>query len=194
MALLWKPSFYTLPVRCKKCSSAQIFKTSSAFLEYRRFEARRAVVFCSLSAYQKAKNCQERRLQVGHFTPSIPDAKYRLRKRGYVQKGNFRYLWVKKSWHFYLSLSLLPSFFFFLIQCFWSWEFIWPHFRGKRFGELETYGIRRKEVQVGSGGFSSPFSAQRLTYFFVFLSGLLDLIVRAFYFIFSFILLFCHSK
>ena len=110
------------------------------------------------------------------------------------QKGNFRYLWVKKSWNFYLSLSLLPSFFFFLIQCFWSWEFIWPHFRGKRFGELETYGIRRKEVQVGSGGFSSPFSAQRLTYFFVFLSGLLDLIVRAFYFIFSFILLFCHPK
>ena len=183
-----------MPVRYKKYSSAQIFKTSSAFLEYRRFEARRAVVFCSLSAYKKAKNCQERRLQVGHFAPSIPDAKYRLRKHECVQKGNFRYLWVKKSWHFYLSLSLLPSFFFFVIQCFWSWEFIWPHFRGKRFGELESYGIRRKEVQVVSGGISSPFSAHRLTCFFVFLSGLLDLIVWAFYFIFSFILLFCHPK
>ena len=151
----------------------------------------------SSAHYQPTKKQKTARNVVyrsGTLRLSIPNAKYRLRKHGCVQKGNFRYLWVKKSWNFYLSLSLLPSFFFFLIQCFWSWEFIWPHFRGKRFGELETYGIRREEVQVSSGGFSSPFSAQRLTYFFVFLSGLLDLIVRAFYFIFSFILLFCHPK
>ena len=45
---------YTLPVRYKKYSSAQIFKTSSAFLEYRRSEARRASV-CSLSAYKEPK-------------------------------------------------------------------------------------------------------------------------------------------
>ena len=101
--------------------------------------------------------------------------------------------WVEKSWHFHLSLSLLPSFFFFLVQCFWSWEFTKLYFRGKRFGELETYGIRRKEVQVVSGGFSSPFSAQ-LYIFFVFLSGLLDLIVMAFYVIFIFLLLHCHTK
>ena len=38
----------------------------------------------------KSQNCQKLRLQVEHFTPSIPDAKYRLRKHGYVQKGKFR--------------------------------------------------------------------------------------------------------
>ena len=44
---------------------------------------------------------------------------------------------------------------------------------------------------MGSGGFSSPFSAQRYI-FFVFLSGLLGLIVLEFYFIF--ISLFCHTE
>ena len=101
--------------------------------------------------------------------------------------------WVKESWHFYLSPSLLPSFFFILVQCFWSWEFTGPHSHGKRFGELKTYGIRRKEVQVVSGGFSSPFSAQ-LYIFFVFLSGLLDVIVLAFYLILILVLLLCHIE
>ena len=44
-----------------------------------------------------------------------------------------------------------------------------PHFGRKCSGELKTYSIKRKKVQVGSGGFSSPFSAQRYL-FFVFLS------------------------
>ena len=74
----------------------------------------------------------------------------------------------------------LPLRFLYSCSVFWSWKFTRPHFRGKRFGELKTYEIRRKEVQVVSGGFSSPFSAQRYI-FFVFLSCLLDLIVLAFY-------------
>jgi len=141
----------------------------------------------STAHYQprKSQNCQERRLQVKHFTPSIPHAKYRLRKQGCVQKGNFRYLWVKKSWHFYLSLSLLPSFFFILVQ-FFGLLFLFGFISvGNVLGNSRLTGLE-EELQVGSGVFSSPFSAQ-LYIFFVFLSGLLDSIVRAFYFIFSFI-------
>ena len=136
----------------------------------------------------KSENCQEGRLQVEHFTPSIPDAIYRFRK--HERKGKFRYYGLKSRGIF---IFRFPSFFFFLVQCFWSWEFTRPHFRGKPFGELKTYGFRRKEVQVVSGGFSSPFSAQ-LYIFFVFLSDLLDLIVLAFYFILILILLFCHIE
>ena len=182
-----------MPVRYKKYSqysSVQIFKTSLAFLEYRRFEARRAVVCCSLSAYK------ERKLPGRSSTGRALYAFYSRCKISVSKAGKERKISifrVKKSWHFYLSVSLLPSFFLIFVQCFWSWEFTRPHFRGKRFGELKTYGIRRKEVQVVSGGFSSPFSAQ-LYIFFVFLSGLLDLIVLAFYFILILILLFRHIK
>ena len=180
-----------MPIRYKKYSSAQIFKTSSAFLEYRRFEARRAVV-CSLSAYKEPKlpgtSSTGRTLYAFYSRCKISASEARV-----CAERRISIFWVKKSWHFHLSLSLLPSFFFFLVQCFWSWEFTRPHFRGKRFGELKTYGIRRKEVQVVSGGFSSPFSAQ-LYIFFVFLSGLLDLIVMAFYVIFIFLLLHCHTE
>ena len=43
----------------------------------------------------KSQNCKERRLQVEHFTPCIPDAKYRLRKHGCLQKVNYRYFGLK---------------------------------------------------------------------------------------------------
>ena len=177
-----------MPIRNKKYSSVQIFKTSLASLEYRRFEARRTVVCCSLSAYRERKlpgrSSTGRVLYAFYSRCNLSVSEARKERKSLI-------FWVKKSWHFYLSVSLLPSFFFFLVQCFWSWEFTRPHFRGKRFGELKTYGIRRKEVQVVSGGFSSPFSAQ-LYIFFVFLSGLLDLMVLAFYLIL--ILLFCHIE
>ena len=170
-----------MPIRYKKYSSAQIFKTSLAFLAYRRFEARRAVVCCSLSSYKERKlpgrSSTGRALHAFHSNSRCNISVSEARKERKISTFP-----VEKSWHFYLSLSLLPSFFLIFVQCFWSWEFTGPHFRGKRFGELKTYGIRRKEVQVVSGGFSSPFSAQ-LYIFFVFLSNLLDLIVLAFYFI-----------
>ena len=145
------------------------------------------------------QNRPESRLQVGHFTPSSPDAKYRLRKHGCLQKVNFRYFGLKKSWHFcqFRFNPSSPSFSLFLshflvLGIYWASFPTGPHLCGKRFGELKTYGIRRKKVQVVSGGFSSPFSAQRYI-FFVFLSGLLALIiVLAFHFIF--ILLFCYTE
>ena len=180
-----------MPVRYKKYWSAQTFKTSLAFLEYRRFEARRAVV-CLLTAYKEPKlsgmSSTGQALYAFYSRCKISASEARV-----CAERKISIFWVKKSWHFHLSLSLLTSFFFFLVQCFWSWEFTRLYFRGKRFGELETYRIRRKEVQVVSGGFSSPFSAQ-LYIFFVFLSGLLDLIVMSFYFIFIFLLLHCHTE
>ena len=69
----------------------------------------------------KSQNCQERRLQVEHFTPSIPVAKYRLRKHGCAQEGKFRYFGLKSRGYFtyrFLSSPLLPSFFFLLVQFF----------------------------------------------------------------------------
>ena len=150
-----------------KYSIAQIFKTSLAFLEYRRFEARRAVV-CSLSAYKEPNlpgtSSKGRTLYAFYSRCKISASEARV-----CAERKVSIFWVKKSWRFYLSLSLLPSFFFILVQCFWSWEFTRPHFRGKRFGELKTYGIGRKEVQVLSGRFSSPFSAQRYIFFCLFI-------------------------
>ena len=106
-----------MPIRYKtKYSSAQIFETSSAFLEYRRFEARRAVV-CSLSAYKEPKlpgtSSAGRTLY-----PSIPDAKYRLRKHGCVQKGKFRYFGLKSCGIFSFLFPPPLLFFFILVQFF----------------------------------------------------------------------------
>ena len=99
-----------MPIRCKKYSSAQIFKTSLAFLEYRRFEARRAVV-CSLSAYKEPKlpgtSFSRRALYAFYFRCKISASERKI-----------SIFWVKKSWDFYISLSLLPSFFFLLVQFF----------------------------------------------------------------------------
>ena len=128
----------------------------------------------------KNQNCQERRLQVEHFTPSIPDAKNRLRKHGCLQKGKFRYFKLKSRALFAFRFRSSPPFSLFLFSflvlgIYWA---SFRHFRGKRFGELKTYGIRRKKVQVGSGGFSSPFSAQR---FFFFLSFYPGMVWKSFY-------------
>ena len=93
------------------------FQTSSAFLEYRSFE-----VVEPLSAAHclpiKSENCQERRLQVEHFTPSIPDVKYRLRKQGYVQEGKFRYFGLKSRGIFTFRFPSSPPFSFFLFSVF----------------------------------------------------------------------------
>ena len=103
-----------MPIRYKKYSSAQIFKTSSAFLEYRRFEARRAVV-CSLSAYKEPKlpgtSSTGRTLYAFYSRCKISASEARKERKISI-------FWVKKSWHFYPSLSLLPSFFFILVQFF----------------------------------------------------------------------------
>ena len=66
----------------------------------------------------KSQNCQERRLQVEHFTPSIPDAKYRLRKLGCVQKGGFRYFGLKSRGIFTFRFPSSPPFSFFLFSVF----------------------------------------------------------------------------
>ena len=88
----------------------------------------------SLSAHClpiKNQNCQERRLQVEHFTPSIPDAKYRLRKHGCAQEGKFRYFGLKSRGYFtYRFLSSPPVLFLYSRSVFWSWVFTRPHFRG----------------------------------------------------------------
>ena len=162
----------------------EVFKTSSAFPQYRRFEARRAVVCCSISLPIKSENCQERRLQVKHFTPSIPDAIYRLRK----QKGSEKFDILGEKVVAFLPFAFPPPVLF-LYSCsvFWSWEFSGPDFHGKRFGTSRLNGIRRKEVQVFSERFSSSFSAQRYI-FLVFLSGLLDLIVLEFQYFYFIIL------
>ena len=57
---------------------------------------------------------------------------------------------------------------------FCSWGFTKPHFRGERFGELKTYGIRRKGVQVGSGAriFITIFGSTFLFFVFLFWYGL----------------------
>ena len=105
-----------MPIRYKKYSSAQIFKTSSAFLEYRRFEARRAVV-CSLSAYKEPKlpgtSSTGRALYAFYSRCKISASEARV-----CSERKISIFWVKKSWHFYLSLSLLPSFCFILVQFF----------------------------------------------------------------------------
>ena len=89
------------------------FQTSLAFLEYRRFEARRAVV-CSLSAYKEPKlpgtSSTGRTLYAFYSRCKISASEARV-----CAERKISIFWVKKSWHFYLSLSLLPSFFFILV-------------------------------------------------------------------------------
>ena len=144
-------------------SNPQIFKTSSRFLEYRRFEARRAV-FCSISAYEESKlpetSFTGRALYAFYSWCKISASEARI-----CTERKISIVWVKKSWHFYPSLSLLPSFFFILVP------FLRPENLLGRISVGKVYGIRRKDLQVGSGGFSSPYSGQRYI-FFVFLFGL----------------------
>ena len=127
-----------MPIRCKKYSGAQIFKTSSAFLEYRSFEVEEP-----LSAARCLPIIKERKLS---GTSSTGRALYAFYSRCKISASEARVcagrkisiFWVKKSWHFYLSLSLLPFFFLYSRSVFWSWEFTRPHFRGERFGELKS--------------------------------------------------------
>ena len=81
--------------------------------------------------------------------------------------------WVKKSWHFYISLSLLPSVFFILVQIFGARNLLGLMIIsvGNLLGN-SRHGIKRKKVQLGSGGFSSPFSAQRYLFFLSFYPGM----------------------
>ena len=105
-----------MPIRCKKYSSAPIFKTRLAFLEYRRFEARRAV-FCSLSAYKEPKlpgTSSTGRVLYAFYSRCIISAS----EARVCAEKKISIFWVKKSWHFHLSLSLLRSFFFILVPFF----------------------------------------------------------------------------
>ena len=148
-------------------------------MEYRRFEGRRGVV-CSLSAYKEPKLGQERRLQVEHFTPSIPDAKYRLRKHGCVQKQKFRYFGFKSHGTFQLSLSLLLSFFFILVQFFGPGNLVSLISVGNVLENSRLMGIRRKtKCRWVVEDFHHHFRLNVSV--FVVLSGLLDLIVLAFW-------------
>ena len=121
-----------MPIRYKKYSSAQIFKTSSAFLEYRRFEARRAVELSAHCLPIKRQNCRERRLQVEHFTPSIPDATHRLRKHGCLQKRKFRYFKLKSRGLFAFRFRSSPPFSLFLFS-FLVLGIDWASFRRETF-------------------------------------------------------------
>ena len=106
-----------MPIRCKKYSNAQIFKTSLAFLEYGRFEANRAVVCCSLTAYKEPKlpgtSFSGRALYAFYSRCKISASEARV-----CAERKIAIFWVKKSWHFYISLSLLPFVFFILVQFF----------------------------------------------------------------------------
>ena len=101
-----------MPIRYKKYSSAQIFKTSSAFLEYRRFEARRAVV-CSLSAYK------ERKLPGTSSTGRALYAFYsrcNISGRKHERKGKFRYFGLKSRSIFTFRFPSSPPFSLFLFS------------------------------------------------------------------------------
>ena len=80
----------------------------------------------------KSQNCQERRLQVEHFTPSIPDAKYRLRK--HERKGKFRYFGLKSRGIFTFRFPSSPPFslllFSFLVLGIYLASFPWETFWG----------------------------------------------------------------
>ena len=142
-----------MPIRYKtKYSSAQIFKTSSAFLEYRRSEARGAVV-CSLSAYKEPKlpgtSSTGRTLYAFYSRCKISASEARV-----FAESKFSIFWVKKSWHFcqFRLNPSSPSFSLFLshflvLGIYWASFPTGPHLCGKRFGELKTYGIRRKNCR-----------------------------------------------
>ena len=133
----------------KKYSSAQIFKQSQLFwnIGVLRLDE-------PLSAYYlpiKTQNCQEGRVQVEHFTPSIPDAIYRLRK--YERKGKFRYFGLKSRGIFTFCFPFPPppaSFFFFLVQFFGPGSLLGLISMGNVLENSRAYGIRRKEVQLGT--------------------------------------------
>ena len=142
------------------------FQTSLAFLEYRRFEARRAVV-CSLSAYKEPKLPGTSSAGPTLY-PSIPDAKYRLRKHGCVQKGKFRYFGLKSRGIFTFLFPSSPPFSLFLFS-FLVLGIYWASFPREKFWGTQDLRVQKEELQVGSGGFSSPFSAQRYVFFCLFI-------------------------
>ena len=130
-----------MPVRYKtKYSSAQIFETSSAFLEYRRFEARRAVL-CSLSAYKEPKlpgtSFTGRTLYAFYSKCKISASEARV-----FAESKFSIFWVKKFVTFLpVSFESLLSFFFFILVPFFvpgnllglisDWaSFVWETFWG----------------------------------------------------------------
>ena len=162
-----------MPVRYKKYSSVQIFKTSLAFLEYRRFEARRAVVCCSLSAYEQRK--LPGRSSTGRTLYAFYSrCKISASEAPVCAEREISIFWVKKSWHFYLSLSLLPTFFFILVQFFGPGNLLglisdWASFPRETFWGTQDLRDKKEELQVGSEGFSSPFSAQRYIFFCLFI-------------------------
>ena len=130
-----------MPIRYKtKYSSAQIFKISSAFWEYRRFEARRAVV-CSLSAYKEPKlpgrSFTGRTLYAFYSKCKISASEARV-----FAESKFSIFWVKKFVTFLpVSFESLLSFFFFILVPFFvpgnllglisDWaSFVWKTFWG----------------------------------------------------------------
>ena len=91
----------------------------------------------------KSQNCQERRLQVEHFTPSIPDAKYRLRKYGCLQKRKFRYFKLKSRGIFTFLFPSSPPFSFFLFSVFGP---------GNLFGLISAGNVLGNSRLTGLGG------------------------------------------
>ena len=98
---------------------------------------------------------------------------------------------AKTSWHFYLSVSLLPSFFFILVQFFGPGYLLGLISVGNVLGNSRLTGLEERKCRWLVEDFHHHFRFN-VTYLFVFLSGLLDLIVLAFCCIF--ILLFCHTE
>ena len=106
--------FQSIPTRGATGWYPFVIKTSSAFLEYRRFEARRAVV-CSLSAYKELKlpgtSFTGRTLYTFYSRCKISASEARV-----FAESKFSIFWLKKPWHFcqfHLNPSS-PSFSFFL--------------------------------------------------------------------------------
>ena len=134
MALFWKPSFYTLQIRCKMWSNPQIFKTSSRFLEYRRFEARRAV-FCSIPAYKESKHAETlftcRALYAFYSWCKISASEAQI-----CAERKISIVWVKSRGIFTLRFHSFPPFSLFLSH-FLDLKIYWAAFRWGKFMGLE---------------------------------------------------------
>ena len=118
----------------------------------------------------KSQNCQERCLHVEHFTPSIPVAKYRLRKHGCAQEGKFRYFGLKSRGYFPIAFSpLLPSFFFILVQFFGRGYLLGHISVGNVLGNSRVTGLEGRKCRWLVEDFHDHFRLN-VSFFFVFLS------------------------
>ena len=132
---------------CKQCWSAQIWKTSSAFPKYTRFEAKRAVVCCSLTAYKEPKlpgtSFSGRALYTVYSRCKISASEARV-----CAERKISIFWVEKLWHFFISLPSSPPFFLFLFS-FLVLGIYWASFRQEMFWGTQDLWYQKEESAAG---------------------------------------------